>query len=166
MTTNHGYSLVNLRADYFRAFVGVILCSAPYVWGAEVAGAVFILLVCTALFVVYGLRTVLRHITQVLLDETTITMKIFRNRIIAWDRLSDLSLSYFSTWRSGGKGWMQLRLRGAGKTMRIESDLSDFETVVRRAVLAATANNLKITSSTLRNIDALNIDISNVRHPA
>ena len=163
MTINHGYSFVNLRADYFRAFVGVIICFAPYVMGAEAAGAVLVLLICGALFAVYGLRTVLRQVTQFLLDENAITMKNFRTRIIPWDRLSDLSLSYFSTWRSGGKGWMQLRLRGAGQTMRLESNLSNFETVVRRAVVAASANKLEMTSSTLRNIDALNIDISNIR---
>ena len=38
MITKHGYSLVNLRADYFRAFVGFIICFSPYVFGAEAGG--------------------------------------------------------------------------------------------------------------------------------
>ena len=163
MITKHGYSFVNLRADYFRAFVGVILCSAPYVWGAETSGAVLVLLACAGLFAVYGLRAILRHTARFELDEDTIVMKVINNRILPWNKLSDLSLSYFSTWRSGGDGWMQLRLRGAGQTLRIESSLSDFETVVRHAVTAATTNKLEMSSSTIRNIDALNINITNVR---
>jgi len=166
MISKHGYSFLDLRADYFRAFVGVIICSAPYVWGAEIRGAVLALLLGAVLFTIYGLRTILRHLTRFELDENAIVMKIFSNRIIPWEKLSDLSLSYFSTWRSGGKGWMQLRLRGAGQTLRIESNLSDFETVVRRAVDAASVNKLELSSSTIRNIDALNIGISNVRQIA
>ena len=163
MTTKYGYSFIDLRADYLRAFVGVIICLAPYVFGAETRGAV---LICAVLFAVYGLRTTLRHMAKIMLDENAITMKIFTNRIIPFDKLSDLSLSYFSTWRSGGKGWMQLRLRGAGKTMRIESNISGFESIVRQAVSAASAGNLTMTSSTIRNIAALNIDTSNIRQAA
>tara|TARA_B100000315_G_C14588621_1_gene594519 strand:- start:3563 stop:4063 length:501 start_codon:yes stop_codon:yes gene_type:complete len=159
MITKHGYSLVNLRADYFRAFVGFIICFSPYVFGAEAVGGVLILLGCAALFVIYGLRTSFRHIARIELDEHNIAMKIIRYRAIPWNKLSELSLSYFTTWRSGGDGWMQLRLKGAGHTFRLESNLSDFEQIVRRAVSAAIMNKLELSSTTLRNIDALNIRI-------
>ena len=52
MTTNHGYSFSVLQGDYFRAFVGLIICLAPYILGAEIVGAVSILLGCAALFAV------------------------------------------------------------------------------------------------------------------
>ena len=166
MTTNHSYSFSVLQGDYFRAFVGLIICLAPYVLGAELVGAVSILLGCAALFAVYGLRTIFRQKLKVVLNENELTMKVFKNSILPWEKLSDLRLSYFSTWRSGGKGWMQLRLKGAGKTMRFESTLSDFETVVSCAVAAAVTNKLELNSTTLQNIDALNIEIPNVRQAA
>ncbi len=166
MTTNHGYSLVNLRADYFRAFVGFIICFAPYVLGAEPVGGVLILLGCAALFAIYGLRTIFRQLARIELDEQKIAMKIIKYRVIPWEKLTELSLSYFTTWRSGGNGWMQLRLKGAGQTFRFESNLSDFEQVVRSAVGAAMNNKLELSSSTLRNIDALNIRIPGGGQPA
>ena len=166
MITNHGYSLVNLRADYFRAFVGFNFCFAPYVLGAKAAGGVLILLGCAALFALYGLRTLCRQFARIELDEQKITMKIFKYRAIPWAKLTDLSLSYFTTWRSGGNGWMQLRLKGAGHTFRFESNLSDFEQVVLNSVRAAMQNKLELSSATLRNIDALNIRIPESGQPA
>lgn len=163
MLTIHGYSFRILRADYFKSFVGIIICITPYILSERIVGAVSIFLGFSAIFAVYGMRTIGRQMVRIAADETEITMKVFKKKVMPWDRLSDFSLSYFQEWRSGNKGWMQLRLQGAGQTMRIESTLSDFEALVRRAVVAASVNKLEMTNTTLRNIEALNIDISNVR---
>ena len=151
------YSPRELGHDYMRAVVGGGLCLAPLMVGVELAGGVWLLVMLGGVFAIYGLRTVLRQLTRVMVTDSRIsTVGIWKTEI-PWQALSDLSLAYFTTWRSGGKGWMQLRLKGNGRTMRLDSNLDGFDEVTRRAVLAARSNTLPLTDTTLRNLDSLGL---------
>lgn len=76
---------------------------------------------------------------------------------VRWDELSVLQLRYYSTRRDRGDGWMQLKLRGADGSLRIESALSDFDAVVARAAGAAEHRGLALNESTRANLATLGI---------
>jgi hypothetical protein len=157
MMTTHSYSFGDLKGSYLRALLGIFICIAPSLMGAKMVGIVPILIGVAILFSVYGLRAVLRQMLDIVIDDGQLTTHCLLHRVLYWDQLSEFSLSYFTNWRSDSTGWMELRIRGAGKSMYFESSLSDFEFIVRRAIVAANKNNIKLNSVTLKNIDALNI---------
>ncbi len=52
-------------------------------------------------------------------------------------------------------GWMQLRLRDAQRTIRIDSELDGFAELVRRAANEAARHGLLFDAATARNLEAL-----------
>jgi hypothetical protein len=68
-----------------------------------------------------------------------------------------MRLGYYSTRRDREGGWMQLKLIGAGGTVKLDSTIDDFTHIARRALAAARANNLQLGEPTLENLAALGI---------
>ena len=159
MTYEYCYPLSNIGGDYIRAIGGTVLCLAPLALGLEVVGAVWLLPLAALLFGIFLVRTILKHMTTVTVSDQWITLKSIRETTVPWEKLTELTLSYFTTWKSGGKGWMQLRLRGAGKTLRVESSLTGFERVAELATAAARANQVVLTATTLSNLESLGVSI-------
>jgi hypothetical protein len=153
----YGYPASALRGDYIRAIVGAALCFLPLAAGQGNTIAVVILLALGATFVLFGVRTWMRQVMRVTVSEDEIRISGSRAVHLSWTDISELSLSYFSTWRNRDRGWMQLKLRGDGRPVRIESSLSGFEDIVRRAVVAASARGLELNAGTVRNLSALGI---------
>ena len=125
------YSFADLRMDYLRSVIGMAICLTPPAAGVGLTPVVWVLLVCAALFAIYLIRTVLKQMTRVELNDHGIYAASLGSVSIAWDALSEFRLAYYSTWRKSGEGWMQLRLRGSGLTIRVESNINDFcETIL------------------------------------
>lgn len=149
------YPVIALRGDYVRAVTGVVLCSVPLAVGVDNVVTMTVLLAIAAVFALFGLRTLMRNLRQIEISEEGIRVVGPGGRGFAWSELTGLSLAYFSTWRSRGNGWMELRLDGGGHRLRVESNLDGFETVARRAAAEASTRGIEMNDATLRNLNAL-----------
>jgi hypothetical protein len=157
MTAQYGYAFGDLGGDYFRAIVGLFLCALPFVYVRPVTVVAVIIILVGAMFLAFLIQTLARHMTKIIVDGDGISLVTIFERRLQWNAVEEFSLAYFSTWRSGGKGWMQLKLRGAGKTMRIVSKLDGFSEIVGTAARAVSRNGLAFNEATIQNLHALGV---------
>lgn len=149
-----------LLGDYVRAGVGVALTAGPLVAVPVDSIAVWIFGPLAVLFVAFGLRTAWRHASGVELGDDRISLFGPGQVSFAWDRLTAVKLSYYSTTADRQGGWMQLTLSGeSGGTIRIDSTLDGFIDVARRAARAAIDNGIGLSSATASNFQALGIAV-------
>ena len=157
-----GYPLSKIGADYLRSAIGAALCLLPLAFGTPLKGGVWLLVALASMFVLFAVRTFTRQITRVWVSDEGIAVSGFIKQILRWEMLSEVTLSYYSTFRGRGQGrgqgWMQLRLRGGGQTLRLESSLEGFDRVARHAVDAARRNGLALQPSTVKNLGAMGIE--------
>jgi hypothetical protein len=126
--------------------IGLVRLAAPVAWVATAAAA---------LFLVYFGRTVCRQLTHIELDEAGICASGPLGGAIRWAELRSLHLDYYSTRADREGGWMQLKLRDAQRTIRIDSDLDGFVEIACRAARAAAELGLALDAGTLGNLQAL-----------
>ncbi|MEO3435454.1 hypothetical protein [Inquilinus sp. CAU 1745] len=154
----HIYSRDSLRADYLRAAAGLLLTALPLILVRPHWIVGLLLGAMALLFLLFLLRTAQRQVTTMHVDDNGIRAEGPMGKAVAWADLSDLRLRYFSTRRDKQKGWMHLTLKGAGKTLKVESSIAGFEDIVDRAVDAAKAKGLRLEPTTLNNLAALGFD--------
>ena len=165
MNREYGYGFGDLRGDYFRSIVGILLTAIPFVFVRPVTFVAVIIIVIGAMFALFLLQTVARHISRIVVDGDGISLVTVFERRMDWNAVEEFSLAYFSTWRSGGQGWMQLKLRDTGRTMRIVSKLDGFNEIVGAAVGAVSTNGLAFDEATIQNLAALGFgDPSEQKH--
>ncbi len=153
------YPLRVLRASYLRAAVGVGMMTALMVTGQPgVTGAV-VLIGLAALFLVYGLRTALRHATRYGFDDRGVFAIGPVSRTIEWGDVVNVKLSYYTTKRDGTSGWWQLDIKGRQSTMRIDSTLDGFGALAERAVREARKRGIELSPTTIDNLHPLGIDL-------
>ncbi len=160
------YPLRVLRASYLRAAVGVGMMTALMVTGQPgVTGAV-VLIGLAALFLVYGLRTALRHATRYGFDDRGVFAIGPVSRAIEWGDVVNVKLSYYTTKRDGyttkrdgTSGWWQLDIKGRDSRMRIDSTLDGFGAIAERAVREARARGVELSPTTVENLGSLGIDL-------
>ena len=157
MDREYGYSFGDLRGDYFRSIVGILLSAIPFGFVRPITFVAVIIIVIGAMFALFLLQTLARHVSRIILDPYGISLVMVVERRIDWNTVEEFSLAYFSTWRNGGKGWMQLKLRGMGNTMRIISKLDGFNEIVGAAVGAVSTNGLAFDEATIQNLAALGL---------
>lgn len=149
-----------VMGDYFRTAVGLfvglgVLASVPANWILVVVfGGI------SVIFLLFGLRTLQRHLTQLTLDQQGIFRSDLFSQTLLWQDLQRLHLRYFGTRRqhNGGSGFMQLTLKGNGRSMKIESDIEGFEDIARQAAEAAKHNGVSLDPTSAGNFLALGID--------
>jgi len=150
----HRYPAASLSRDYLRAGIGIAI-TFPLLLFAEATPAVAVILGgLAALFAGFALRTLGRQFAAVEVGGTAIA--VGRKRI-PWARLDAVRLRWFGRRRSGA-GWMDMRLRGAGTRITIDSELDGFLDIARRAARAAVANGLTLSEATRANFRALGIE--------
>ena len=154
MAGEYGYSFSSVRRDFIRAVVGLVLCSLPVVFGLELILALWFLVPLIILFLIFLVRTVLRYVTTVTVTDEWIRVNSLFDITLYWSDITDFRLSYFTLWRSGEKGWMQMRLRNATNSIRMESSLVGFEEIASRAFAAAEANHVSLNLATTSNLEA------------
>jgi hypothetical protein len=163
--TRHAYPSSAMIGDYLRAAAGVvpvavILAIAPV---GTCAGA--ILGGLAALFLVFGVRTALRHMTRIEISETGLSASGPLGASIRWAELDGIKLAYYSTRRDRRDGWMQLELRAGSARVRLDSRIDGFPTLVERAARAAEMRGLELSAATAANLEALGIGSPSVaRH--
>ncbi len=155
MATEHRYHRGGLVGDGLRAVTGLALCAWPP--AVTSVGPVWasILAALALLFAVYGLRAALRSVSRICLDDIGIWSQGPFPTAIRWDELAAMKLGYYSTRREGRGGWMQLRLAGGGKRLRIDSSLEGFGDIVVRAARVARENGIEMAPTTEENLRSL-----------
>jgi hypothetical protein len=160
--SGHRYAEAALRGDYARAGVGFMLSGAAF-WASQGSGfTAWLFGTAAAIFLLFGLRTVLRHVTNYELTDDRLTRSYHlalgrTQRVLEWKSLKKLSLRFFPARRDRSQGWMELTLVGGGTRMRLDSTLGDFGAVVRAAVHAARLRRLALSDATRSNLAALGI---------
>lgn len=155
------YPLRTLVGDYLRAIAGLAL--GAYVLIA-VDASFWILVVfggMALLFLVFGLRTVQRHLAVVALSNEGIACRDFSTKKIYWRDLEQVKLRFYGMRRraqSEGSGFMQLTLRGGRVKITMDSSLDSFDLVAWRAAKAARDNALSLDPATAGNFLGIAID--------
>ncbi len=152
------YSTREINKEYRRAGLGISLSLLPLLLLEPSSVIVFILGSVLCLFLLYGARTYERSRTHICITASEISSVGIRKKAIKWEELEAVKLSYFSTRRDGENGWMQLKLKGRGVRLRIESTLDDFEGLVETCAGVARQKNLMMDPSTVRNLRAIRVD--------
>jgi hypothetical protein len=160
----HRYSMRALGADYARAGAGMAMTLGPLLFVGPGPAMIAVLGGLGAIFLIFAVRTWLRQMTRVEVSEEGITTessaRLAPHTVISWRDLSGLQLKYYSTRRDRREGWLQMKLKTAGRSLRVDSNLDDFPVVARHAAEAARSNGLRLTPATIDNLGALGIVIA------
>ena len=156
MKAEYGYPRKEIGKDYLRGLAGLAVCAAPFLWVRPATFVAIVLACMAAVFTVLLVQTVYRHLSRIIVDDDGITVEAIVRRRIPWDELRLLQLSYFTTWKSV-RGFMELKLKGAGTTVRIGSTLHGFKDVARVAAAAAGRNRLDFTPATIDNLRQMDL---------
>lgn len=151
------YSWRALLPGYAGSAIGLASSLAPLALVHPAGPVAWVLAAAAALFLVYFGRTVCRQLTRFELDQTGIRVKGPLGAAIRWEDLRALRLDYYSTRRDREEGWMQLRLRDARCTIRVDSELDGFADLVRIVVLEARRRGIDLDEATRANLDVLGL---------
>ena len=167
------YPLKALVGDYIRAGVGLavglgVLASVP-----ASPAIVIIFGGISALFGVFGLRTVKRQATEISLDEAGIRTKGIGmgmgDASLPWSALETFKLRYYGTrrqrTRGEGEGFMQLTLKGGGASLTLESSLEGFNYIAWRAAKAARDQGIPLDPTSAGNLLDIGIDADVEQEP-
>jgi hypothetical protein len=161
----HRYQPRAVYGDFARAGIGFAISFGAVAVTGFTGFTAWLFGVCAAIFLLFGLRTALRAITNYELTDTGLTRFYATGfgrteRALAWQGLKKLRLRFFPAKRDRSQGWMEMTLAGEGARMRLDSTLGDFDAIVRAAVGAAERRRLDLSESTLSNLAALGIAVS------
>jgi hypothetical protein len=144
-----------LAWDYAGAALGLAVSLGPLALVELAVPVAWVLGAAATLFLVYFARTVCRQLTHIELDRAGIRARGPLGGAIRWEDLRSLSLEYYSTRADREGGWMQLKLRDAQRTIRIDSDLEGFARLAEQSAAEAARLGLAIDASTAANLQAL-----------
>ena len=149
-----------LAADYLRASVGLavglgVLLSTPLS-----PAIVTIFGSWSALFGYFAMRTVQRNVTRVTVTDTEIRDVGWRMRVMAWADLKRLKVRYFGTKRQERSqgGFMQIRLKGGGRSFTYDSAIEGFDYLAWRAAKALRDNGFSMDATSAGNLLSLGVD--------
>lgn len=154
-----------MRGDYIRSGLGLALTGIPLISVDAGTVGLSVLGGLTALFAMFGARTVLRQMATVRIDDDRLVTTGFNSRSVVWRDLVSVNMSYYTTRRDGAEGWMQLKISDGRATLRIESTLEGFTNIVERAYRESTARGITLTPKTLNNMQALGLAIQGAGGP-
>jgi hypothetical protein len=146
-----------LSRDYAGSAFGLACALGPLAFAQPAAAVAWVLAAAGALFLVYFGRTVCRQLTHIELDEAGIRARGPLGAAIRWEDLRSLRLDYYSTRRDREEGWMQLRLRDARHTIRIDSEVDGFADIARAAAAAARRRGAALSEATRGNLRMLGV---------
>ncbi len=155
----HAYPRSALVGDYVRAGVGFVLTAGPLLWVKPASVMVYILGCLAMLFAIFGFRTYLRQATRLGLTAEDIRSIGPFGTTIRWDELRHVELRFFSTQRSRREGWMQLKMKGAGKRIQIDSTISAFSEIAHTVVRHALDRGVPLDEYTRVNFQSLGVEL-------
>lgn len=160
--SRHTYPTTAMVGDYLRAAAGLVPSAALLAAGPVGTVPAVILGGFATIFGVFGLRTLLRHLTWIEMSETGLRVSGAWRTEVLWGELDRMKIGYYSTRRDRKAGWMQLDLRARRGRVRLDSRIGGFDAVVRRAALIAAARGLALNEATVSNLQALGIKLPEI----
>ncbi len=155
--SGYRYARDALTGDYVRAGAGLALTAGPLLVVDVGLLPRLILGGLALLFAYFGWRTWVRQMTIVSVGEDGISTSGPLRASLSWPELKHVKLSYFSTRRDKSSGWMQLKLRGGGRNLQLDSNIEGFDEIARYAYDAAVANGLSLSPTTVSNFAGLGL---------
>lgn len=126
-----------MAAQYARGAMGLALTAGPLALLRPAPAVAWALGAGAVLFLVYCARSVLRHLTRIDLVGDGIVVRGPFGAAIRWEELRSVRLDYYATQRDRSGGWMQLVLRGARRSISIDSGITGFADIAREAAREA-----------------------------
>jgi hypothetical protein len=157
--TRYGYPTSAMMGDYLRSAAGLVPSAAMLASLPLGAVAATVLGAFAALFALFGIRTALRHGTHVEMTKSAVRASGLLHASIPWGELDEMKLAYYSTRRDRRGGWMQLKLRSGGSTLRLDSRIAGFAELVESSARAAETRCLPLDVATLANLQALGVKL-------
>ena len=151
------YPIGTLWPDYARAGIGLVLSAAPLPWVPADSFGVWLLGGLVLLFGGFAVSTWAKQRSTVRMNAEGILIQGPLGRSMTWRDLRKLGLRFYSTRKQRGHGWLQLKLVGGGRTLKLDSNLERFEIVVARAARAASENGLALDPTTLANLESIGV---------
>ena len=157
----HSYPLTSLYGDYLRTLIGLVFMGVPFYFAFPNMFMTTIFGGLTLLFVFFGLRTALRHVTVIETSPEGIAVVGPLGKRIAWGDIAKVDLKYFSTSRDkkSKDGWMQLKICNASQCLKMESNLPGFEQIASQAATAAFRNGAEMSETTVENFTAMGVTV-------
>ena len=146
-----------IALEYFYSALGLAFTLVPLALVTPLPAVTGVLAGLALLFFIFGLRTAIRHNIFIAVSDSSVTLGGFWGTTILWGEMREFKLSYFSTRRDRHGGWMQLRLRGKRRTIRLDSTLQGFDTLLSRAAREARRHDLDLGLETLQNLSVLGV---------
>ncbi len=146
------YPLSRLWPDYLRAGGGLAICLGLVLFAAP-QSVIFALLVgLSLLFAWLGAVTAWRQQIGIELDAVGVVRRGWgRTVALPWPTVKAVTLRYYSTRRDRSEGWLQLVIEAEGGTLRVDSNLIGFPSLVERAFAAAERNGVAISETSRLN---------------
>ena len=155
--TRFRYPLRTLILDDAKAVIGLIICAGPLFLDDLLRFWLYVFSVLTVLFLVFAIRTAIRHTRVLELSEEGIRMCGFRARGFDWEELESVQLRYYSTRRDHERGWMSLKLSGGGSSVAVDSSIVGFEDIAQHVAAAARRREVDLSPGTWENFGAMGI---------
>ena len=147
-----------IAVEYIYAIVGLLFSLFPIILTSALPVVYGILSFLALLFFLFGLRTIVRQNTFFEISEDKISVGGLLHYSMAWSDVQELKLKYFSTKRDRTEGWMLLKLCAHNRTIRVDSTLNGFSTLVSEAVQKTFFNGLELAPGTVQNLKALGVN--------
>jgi hypothetical protein len=157
--SRHHYSGKVLAGDYLRAGSGLIITAGPVLLLNPAPAVAVILGVLSLLFAAFALRTGLRHLTVIEITADGIASRGPISCQIRWREVTRLRLDYFSARRQAQRGWMQLKISGRYRRIRIDSTIGDFEQLAAAVATTAREHAIPLTDTAAANFNALGVAV-------
>ncbi len=160
MTERLSYPAKAVMGDYARAAVGIVFTGVPALSLGQWTFAHWLLVPLCVLFLVFGWRTRIRQKTQIVWDDTGLSLSGSAQASVRWDQVRSLKLAFYATGRDRTGGWMQLTLKSETAKIVADSAADNFPAFAARAAAAAQALDLTIDEISRANFSALGIHLA------
>jgi hypothetical protein len=153
-----------LLADLLRGSAGLVLTLSPFLFLQPHPVISGVLLLCGLPFLLLLVRTAVRRLSTLVLEDEGIRLVGPLPAAIRWTEVTDLRLSWYSMKRIPKPGeaaaqsldprhsWMELTLRAGRQRITADSTLAGFPALIARAAQAARNNRLTLTAATRENL--------------
>lgn len=159
----HRYPPAKLALDYLRGGAGLLIGGGAwslvplFSWPSAIFGGL------TGLFLLFTIRTALRHRERVELADEAISVSGVQGGRLERHEIDAIGLRYYAMRRNRGGGWMTLTMRAGRRSLSLDSALDGFEAVARWAARAARENGVVLDSAAVANFAAMDIDLGEPR---
>jgi len=155
--TEFRYPLGRIVADCSLFGGGAVMSGIVVALAPTVPYIVLLFGGLTGVFLLFTIRTALRHRLRIVADDEGMLIKGAGVRSVKWANVEAVRLRYYSTRRSRKDGWMTLRLKADGRWVELDSHLEGFETLARFVAEAANRSGLVLDPTTRGNFSAMGL---------